>query len=117
MKFFVHNDLRIKSWKSSAVEEGATQAKQKLEILLTGPRQQPRRWVKLCQGQSFEGLTLESVEIRGDVIHGPETAVIPVLIEDYSLKIEGGVPKPYLILRDFSGGGAVAFYSDTAHPP
>ncbi|MBB5033227.1 hypothetical protein [Prosthecobacter vanneervenii] len=114
---FVHNDLRIKSWKSPAIEERETQPKQKLEILLTGPRQHPRRWLKLCQGESFEGLTLESVDISGDAIGDPKIGLAPVLVEDFSLKIVDGVPKQYLILRDFSGGDAVVFYSDEAHPP
>jgi|GEM_PF-1855142 len=116
-EIFVHNDLRIKSWKSPAIEEGATQPKQKLEILVTGPQQQPRRWIKLLQGQSFEGLTLESVDIRGDAIGDPKRGLAPVLIEDFSLKVENGVPKQYLILRDFSGVAVSAFYSDSAHPP
>ncbi len=96
---FVHNNLRIKSW-----------------ILVAGPQQQPRRWIKLLQGQSFEGLTLESVDIRGDAIGDPKRGLAPVLVEDFSLKIESGVPMRYLILRDYSGTNAVPFYSDTAHP-
>ena len=97
---FTHKDLQIKAWKSAAIFEGATAPEQSLEILVAGPRQRSERWIKLRQGQSFGGLTLESVDIRGDDIGDHKTVSVPVLIEDFSLKIESGVPMQYLILRD-----------------
>ena len=86
-------------------------------MLVSGPSWRPKRWVKLRQGQSFEGLRVESLDTRGDAIFTPNGGVVPLLIQDFSLKIEGGLPKQYLILRDFSGGDGVAFYSDIKHPP
>jgi hypothetical protein len=116
-KAFAHNNLLIKAWKTPPVDEKTEQPVTELNMLVSGPGWQPRHWVKLRQGQSFEGLTLESVDVGGDAIGGPGAPLVPVLIEDFSLKIESEVPKRYLILRDFSGEPVVPFYSDTAHPP
>ncbi len=116
-KAFAHDGLKIKAWKSPPVDENTEQPITELNMLVSGPGWQPKRWVKLRQGQSFEGLTLESLDIRGDAIDAPNGGLIPLLIRDFSLKIEGGIPKAFLILRDFSGDAAVAFYSDAAHPP
>lgn len=114
-KSFVHHDIVIKAWKSpSFTKEGFP--KQSVEILVSGPGTKPERWVKLRQHKFFEGLTLESVDIRGDSVGNPKTGLAAVLTEDFSFKITGGSPKPFLVLRDISGY-AFALYSDVAHPP
>lgn len=116
-KAFMHKGLKIKAWKSPEIDESGAEPPTELHMLVSGPGWQPKRWIKLRQGQSFEGLTFESLDLSGDAIDAPNGGVIPLLITDYSLRIERGMLKRYLILRDFSGGDAVVFYSDEAHPP
>jgi hypothetical protein len=116
-KAFVHRGLKIKAWKIPEMDGSEAERTKELHMLVSGPGWQPKRWVKLRQGQSFEGLKLESLDIRGDAIETPNGGLIPLLIRGFSLKIEDGVPKPFLILRDFCGDAAVAFYSDEANPP
>ncbi|WP_395744244.1 hypothetical protein [Prosthecobacter sp.] len=116
-KAFVYHGVKIKAWKFPPLDEKTEQPITELNMLVSGPGWQRKRWVKLRQGQSFEGLTLESFDTRGDAIKTPNGGMVPLLIQGYSLKIEDGVPKRYLILRDFCGDAAVAFYSDEANPP
>jgi hypothetical protein len=113
-KSFDHHDMAIKAWKSPAYVDGLPQTK--MEILVSGPGSKPERWVKLRQNKTFEGLTLESVDVRGHSVGNPKTGMAAVITEDFSLKISDGDPRPFLILRNISGYTR-AFYSDEAHPP
>ena len=116
-KAFMHKGLKIKAWRSPEIDESVAEPTKELHMLVSGPGWQPKRWVKLRQGEAFEGLIFESQDFQGDAIETPNGGLVPLLIKDYSLKIEDGVPKPFLILRDFCGDAAVAFYSDEANPP
>ena len=113
----MHKGLKIKAWRSPEIDESVAESTKELHMLVSGPGWQPKRWVKLRQGEAFEGLIFESQDFQGDAIETPNGGLVPLLIKDYSLKIEDGVPKPFLILRDFCGDAAVAFYSDEANPP
>ncbi len=114
---FVHRGIKIKAWRSPPFDEKTEQPITELSMLVSGPGWRRKRWVNLLQGQSFEGLTLESFDARGDAIVTPNGPVVPLLIQGFTLKIEDGEPKRYVILRDFCGDAAFAFYSDEANPP
>ena len=116
-KAFVHHGLKIKAWKSPEIDESVAEPTEELHMLVSGPGWQPKRWVKLRQGESFEGLTFESQATQGSGLETPNGGLVPLLIQDYSIKIESGVPKRYLILRDFCGEAVSPFYSDEAKPP
>jgi hypothetical protein len=111
---FTHGAVTISAWDEPPIQDGQLVASTSLHLKFQGEAEQ--RVVRLSAGDSYQGLTLTRVDGRPDTIGEPSKGLAAVITTDISLKLEPPSPKKYLILRDISGY-AMAFYSDTAHPP
>jgi hypothetical protein len=111
---FKHEQFMIHGWRLPPIsDEGSLVCSTEL-IVSDSSSRSPRR-VRLRQGASYAGMTLERVSGRPDTIGNPETGLAAIITTDFALRLPQGAEKRYLVLRDMSGYPS-AFYCDFPHP-